>query len=78
MDRSDLPSWTAGAIVTPSVPICVPREGRTVTLPVVLPGTAGYVPSNVTISSGNSAGTISSQETMAAVQFPAALNRVLT
>jgi filamentous hemagglutinin len=46
------PSGTAGAVVTPPVPTCVPGEGCVVTPPLVSPGSAS-TPPNATLSSGS-------------------------
>ncbi|WP_322004714.1 hemagglutinin repeat-containing protein [Paraburkholderia tropica] len=53
-DGGNTPSGSAGAVVTPSVIVCTPNGGCTVTPAVVTPGTPGYVPDNATLANNGS------------------------
>nr|WKF57909.1 hypothetical protein HUO10_002403 [Paraburkholderia busanensis] len=53
MNGGKPPSGSAGAVVTPPMMACPPSAACIITPPIVSPGSAGYVPSNATISSGN-------------------------
>jgi hypothetical protein len=56
------PPATGGAVVTPAAVVCVPGGGCAVSPPVVSPGTAGYVPSNATLNSGDNGAAKSGNE----------------